>query len=172
MRIKWTLRLVTGTVVREKDHASVNTTIYGTSSQDAALSASTVHGKELWIETDDGKVVSAKLNGTERVSASPGDRVRVVFADPGAHVVGLTNETLQTTWKWKYPFKSGCLPLLAPLFFLSLLLVGLFALWRGHFTVAAISLAIVAYIFVVPLGHNRRKVRELHRLREEMLSSG
>jgi outer membrane protein assembly factor BamB len=171
MRIKWTLRLVTGTVSRERDVQSVNTTVYGTTSGDAMVGVHTTHSKQLWVQTADGRLISALLNNSEKVSAAPGDRVRVVFADPGGHVVGLANETLQTSWTWKYPSKSGFLALLAPLLFLGLLIVGLIALWRGNLSPAVICLSIVAYVYLVPLGHNRRRVRELHRERQEMLSA-
>lgn len=171
MRIKWTLRLAIGTVARERDAASVNTTVYGSTASDAMTSARTTHSKQLWVETDDGSVISAHLRNSEHVSAAPGDRVRIVFADPGGHVVGLANETLQTSWTWNYPSKSGFLALLAPLLFLGLLIAGLIALWRGNLATAVICLSIVAYVCLVPLGHNRRRVRELHRERQEMLSA-
>jgi hypothetical protein len=171
MMTKWTLRLVTGTVVREKDSASVNTTIYGSSSSDAMASAQTTHSKQLWVDRGHGDVVSAHLDGTKNVSASPGDRVRIVFADPGAHVVGLTNETLQTTWKWKYPSKPGGFALLATLAIFAMPLFGLIALWRGNYAVGLTLLAITAFVIAVPLGLNRRRIRELHRQRDEMLSA-
>ena len=170
MVIKWTLRLVTGIVAREKDTATVQTTAYGTTSADAMVSARTVHSKQLWVQSDDGKMVTAQLQGTQNVSASPGDRVRVVFADPGGHVVGLNNETLETTWTWKYPSNSGCLALIAALSFFAMPIAGLVALWRGSLLIGAALLAVTAFIVIVPLGRNRRKVRNLHRQRQEMLS--
>lgn len=170
MTINWTLRLVTGTVAREKDTASVNTTVYGTTAGDTTISARTAHSKQIWIESDAGQMVPAKLAHTENVSASPGDRVRVVFADPGGHVVGLRNETLQTTWKWKYPPTSSSTQLIMLLALLGLSIAGLVFLWRGDLLPAALSLSVVAYIVVVPLGRNRQRIRRLHNEREAMLN--
>jgi hypothetical protein len=171
VKIKWSLRLVTGAVVREKDHTSVETTVYGTTSSDAAMGATTKHGKQLWVQTDAGEVVTARLDNTKDISASPGDRVRIVFADPGAHVVGLTNETLHTTWKWKYPSNSGWLALIAALAFFAMPIAGLIALWQGSLLAGIVLLTLTAFIVAVPLGNNRRKIRDLHRERDAMLSA-
>ena len=170
MKINWTLRLVQGVVTRGKDSASVNTTVYGSTASDAMVGVQTTHSMQIWVETDGGNIASAFIRDSRNVSASPGDSVRIVFADPGAHVVGLRNETLQTTWKWKYPSNSGCFALLAALSFFAMPILGIIALWRAHYVVGIVLLAITAFIVAVPLGRNREKIRELHSERDRMLS--
>lgn len=172
MLIPWKLRLVKGVVARAKDSASVNTTVYGSTSSDAMVASQTSHTMQIWVETDNQDVTSAHIKGSINVSVSPGDRVRVVLADPGAHVVGLNNETLQTTWKWKYPSKSGGFALLAAACFFAMPIIGLIALWRANYVIGIGLLAITAFIVAVPLGRNRQTVRELHAERDRMLSGG
>jgi hypothetical protein len=132
----------------------------------------TTHSMQIWVQTDSGNISSALIKNSKNVSASPGDSVRIVFADPGAHVVGLRNETLQTTWKWSYPSNSGGLALLAALSFFAMPIFGMIALWRANYVVGIVLLAITAFIVVVPLGRNRQKIRELHSERDRMLSGG
>ncbi len=170
MSINWTLRLLTGTVVREKDSATVKTTLYGSGNDGAFASADTEHTKQIWVDPGDGSIVSVQLKGTQNVSASPGDRVRVVFADPGSHVVGLRNENLQTSWEWKFPSNSGCLALLAALALFALPVSGLIALWREDYLVGLALLALFALIALVPMPNRRRRIAELRNARARMLS--
>ena len=170
MKIKWTLRLVQGVVTRGKDSASVSTTVYGSTASNAAVSLHTTHSMQIWVETEGGNIASALIRDSKNVSASPGDSVRIVFADPGAHVVGLKNETLQTTWKWEYPSNSGWFALLAALSFFAMPIFGMIALWRANYVVGIVLLAVTAFIVAVPLGRNRQKIRELHSERDRMLS--
>lgn len=167
MGIPWTLRLITGVVARGKDTVTHETVAYGGSNQ--AIATSTRHAMTLWVDTDDGQVVSANLDNTQTVTATSGDRVRIVFADPGAHVVGMANETLGQTWHWKFP-SPGSAPLIAALALLILAAAAVGFLLNGNIAVALLLSAIVAYIVIVPLGRNRQSIRALQEERSRMLA--